>query len=195
MKRILALLFCATLLSLPAAAEEWRLDADHSKLRFAVDARFIGADGQFRKFQVKADINEQELEKSHIEMTVDVASLDTNSEKRDNHLRSKDFFDVANYPTAQIVTKGIRKLSPTNYEADAEITIRGVTKPIHLPARILLNEEGILRFRGTVEINRYDFGVSYQSRINRIEDIATVTYEFNLRKPKPAPAATAPKTP
>lgn len=178
----------AFLLTTPAAAEEWVLDAAHSKIVFTAEARFFSADGQFRKFNVKADVDDKALENSKVMVTVDVASIDTNNERRDKHLRSKDFFDVANHSTATINIKGIRKLSDTSFEADGEITIRGVTKPIQLPVRILLFENGILRFRGSVEMNRKDFGVSYNSRLNPIHDIVGVRYEVNLRKPKPAPA-------
>ena len=185
MKKVLLGLFCVALLSVGLSAEQWVLDGNHSKLRFTAEARMISADGAFRKFDVKADINEQELEKSQIEVTVDMTTIDTNSERRDNHLKTPDFFDVAKFPTASIKVTGIRKLSDTSYEADAQVTIRDVSKPMKLPARILLKEGGILRFRGTVELNRMDFGVKYNSGMNKIEDIVTVTYELNLRKPRP----------
>lgn len=178
----------ALVLAAPAAAEEWILDAAHSKIVFSAEARFFSADGQFRRFSVKADVDDKALENSKVMVTVDVDSIDTNNEKRDKHLRSADFFDVTNHPTAAINIKGIRKLSDTSYEADGEITIRGVTKPLRLPVRIVLFEGGVLRFRGNVELNRRDFGVSYQSRLNPIEDIIGIRYEVNLRKPKPKPA-------
>jgi len=185
MKRVLLGILGVSLLTVGLSAEIWNLDAGHSKLRFTAEARMISADGMFRKFDVKADINDQALEKSQIEVTVDVASIDTNSERRDNHLRSDAFFDATKFPTSTIKITGIRKLSDTSYEADADITIRDVTKQVKLPARILLNEAGILRFRGTVELNRMDYGVKFNSTMNKIEDVVSVTYELNLRKPRP----------
>jgi len=187
--RILVLVaLLALLLAAPAAAEEWMLDAAHSKIVFNAEARFFSADGQFRRFKVQADVDEKALENCKVMVTVDVDSIDTNNEKRDKHLRSPDFFDVANNPTATINIKGIRKVSDTNYEADGEITIRGVTKPIRLPVRVVLFEGSALRFRGNVELNRRDFGINYNSRLNPIEDVVGVRYEVNLRKPKPKPA-------
>src|SRR5437868_3915908 len=103
MKKFLLVTVCALAIAMPALAEEWKLDPNHSKLKFAIEARMIGAEGTFRTFTVKDDINEQALEKSKFEILVDVASLDTNSEGRDKHLKSADFFDVAQFPTAQIV--------------------------------------------------------------------------------------------
>src|SRR5258706_10787806 len=154
MKRLVLVILCVAALAMPAAAEEWTLDSNHSKLKFAIDARMIGAEGIFRKWAVKTDINEQALEQSKIEMTIDMSSIDTNSDRRDTHLKSPDFFDEAKYPEGKIAVKSIRKVGEGNYEGDGETTLHGVTKPIKLPARILLNEQGILRFRGTVEINR-----------------------------------------
>jgi polyisoprenoid-binding protein YceI len=196
MKRtILATILAAAVLALPAAAEEWNLDPGHSKLKFAIDAKMISAEGVFRTFKVKDDINEQALEKSTFEMTVDMTSIDTNSAQRDGHLKSDAFFDVAKFPTAQIVVKSLRKVSEGNFEGEGEITMHGVTKPIKLPARILLMENGVLRFRGSVEINRQDFGVKFNSAMNHIEDIATVTYELNLRKPRPQGQGAPPPRP
>jgi polyisoprenoid-binding protein YceI len=199
MKKFVLVVFCvvttATLAVTSAAAEEWKLDPNHSKLKFAIDARMISAEGVFRTFSVKDDINEQALEKSTFEVTVDTSSIDTNSEQRDKHLKSDAFFDVAKFPTAQIVVSSLRKVGEGNYEGDASVTIHGITKQMKLPARILLNEGGILRFRGTVEINRKDFGVSFQSAMNKIEDIATVTYELNLRKPGGGRGGAAPPPP
>jgi polyisoprenoid-binding protein YceI len=174
----------AAVLTLPAAAEEWKLDPGHSKLKFSIDAKMISAEGIFRTFTIKDDINDQALEQSKMEMTVDVSSIDTNSTQRDNHLKSDAFFDVAKFPTATIAVKSIRKISDGNYEGDGEITLHGVTKPLKLPVKILLNEGGRLRLRGSVEINRQDFGIKFNSAMNHIEDIATVTYELNLQKPK-----------
>ncbi len=187
---LLRLLIVVAFLAEPAAGEEWGLDAAHSKIVFSAEARFFSADGRFRKFSVKADVDDKALENSKVNVTVEVASIDTNNERRDNHLRSKDFFDAANYPNANIEIKSIRKLASNSYEADGGITIRGVTKPIRLPVKVVLFEDGRLRLRGEVELKRQEFGVSYQSRLNPIQDVVGVRYEVSLLKPKPAPAPT-----
>lgn len=181
MKRILVLLFA---IAITAPAAEWRLDAGHSKIAFTAESRFFGGDGLFRKFDVKADVDEKALEKSSVAITVDVTSIDTNNERRDKHLKSADFFDVEKHPTANIQIKDIRKISERDYEANADITIRGVTKPVKLPVKVVLFEEGRLRLRGTVELNRKDFGVSYSSRMNPIQDMVEIRYEIGLLKPK-----------
>ncbi len=183
MKKFLLTILCTAAVALPVAAEEWRLDTNHSKLKFPIEARVTGAEGLFHTYTVKDDIDEKNLEKSKFEVTVDMTSLDTNSEPRDKHLKTPDFFDVAQFPTAKIAVNSIKKLSDTTFEGEGTITLHGVTKSAKFPVRILLNEGGILRFRGQVEINRKEYGVSYDKGPNKIEDVATVTYEFNLRKP------------
>jgi polyisoprenoid-binding protein YceI len=193
MKKLVFVMVCA--LAIPAFAEEWKLDPGHSKLKFSIDARMVNAEGVFRTFTVKDDINEQALEQSKFEITVDVGSIDTNAEARDKHLKSDAFFDVVKFPTAQIVVNSLRKVGEGNYEGDASVTIHGITKQMKLPARILLNEGGILRFRGTVELNRKDFGMTFNSAMNKIEDIATVTYELNLRKPNQGRGGAPPPRP
>lgn len=87
MKRIFfaaGLLFWAGLMVLPVPGAEWVMDAAYSKLTFTPESRFFSADGQFRKFLVKADVDAQKLENSKIAASVDVASLDTNNDSRMN---------------------------------------------------------------------------------------------------------------
>lgn len=189
--KVLVVFACVAALAIPAAAEEWVCDYNHSKLKFAIEARMIGAEGIFHKYAVKADVDEKALENTKLEVTIDMSTIDTNAEGRDRHLKTPDFFDVAKFPESKIVVKSIKKISDTNYEGDGEITMHGVTKSVKLPARVLINEGGILRFRGQVDLNRKDFGMTYDRGPNKIEDTATVTYEFNLRKPQNRPAGGA----
>lgn len=123
---------------------------------------------------------------------MDVASIDTANERRDNHLRTKDFFDVDTYPQATIELKSLRKLSATEYEAAAEVTIHGVTKSMALPMSILTFENGVLRFRGASEVSRKDFRIgtdtngSVMNTANPIQDLVAIRYEMDLRRVTPA---------
>lgn len=186
MRKLTLLLLLATLLAAPSVlAQDWRVDGGHSKITFTAEARFFSAEGMFRKFEVKADVDEKALENSKVSITVDTNSIDTNNERRDTHLRSKDFFDVATFSTATIETRSIRKISASDYEADATMTLHGVTKQIRLPVKVLLNENGRIRLRGAIELNRKEYGISYDSRMNPVEDIVGVRYELSLVKPRP----------
>jgi polyisoprenoid-binding protein YceI len=183
-KTLIAMILAAAVLALPAAAEEWKLDPNHSRVKFAIEAKLFGAEGIFHTVTVKDDINEKALEQSKFEMTIDINSLDTANARRDEDIKKEAFFDVAKYPTATIAVKSIRKIGENNYEGDAELTLHGVTKPVKLPAQILLHDGGRLRFRGSLQINRQDYGISGNSGMNHIEDIATISYELNLQKPR-----------
>src|SRR6266436_6530182 len=110
-KTVWIVLLALLALTLPVAAEDWELDANHSKLKFAIEARMIGAEGFFHKWNVKADVDNKNLEKTKIEVTIDMSSIDTNSDRRDTHLKSPDFFDVAKFPESKIVVKSARKVS------------------------------------------------------------------------------------
>ncbi len=173
-------------------ADEWILDPLHSKIEFTADSRLVRADGQFHKFTVKADVDDKQLEKSKVTIVVDVASIDTANERRDNHLRTKDFFDVETHPQATIEVKSLRKLSPTEYEASAEVKLHGVAKSLTLPMEILAFEGGVLHFRGASQISRKDFGIgtdttgSVVNVANPIRDLVAIRYEMDLRKVSPA---------
>lgn len=174
-----------------AKAEGWVFDPLHSKIEFTASSRLTKTDGQFRKFTVKANVNDEALEKSRMLVTIDVASLDTDNESRDEHLRTKDFFDVEAYPSATIKVNGVRKVSPSDYQASAAVTIHGVTRTVALPMKIVAFENGVLRFQGATEISRKDFGIgtdtagSLVNVANPLQDLVAIRYEMDLRKPAP----------
>ena len=83
----------------------WKLDPAHSSIEFAVKHMMIATvRGRFSKFDVTADIDPNDLSKTKAEVTVDVASIDTREEQRDNHLRSGDFFAITEHPTMTFIT-------------------------------------------------------------------------------------------
>ena len=150
-----------------ASAKELQIDAYHSTISFEATHIMISKiPGRFKKFTGKLDINDKDFTKSKFDITVDVNSVDTSVEKRDEHLRSMDFFDVKNHPTAIFKSKFIKK-SGDLFVVDGEVTIRGVTKPISL----LVKKAGVVQdpmmkveknvFQATGELNRKDFGVSW----------------------------------
>jgi len=174
-----------------AKAEEWVFNPLHSKIEFTASSRLTKTDGQFRRFTAKVDVNDKALERSSMLVTIDVASLDTDNEDRDEHLRTKDFFDVEAYPSATIEVKGVRKASPSEYEASAAVTIRGVTKTLALRMMIVTFENGVLRFQGAAEISQKEFGIgsnsqqSIASMANPLQDLVAIRYEMDMRKPAP----------
>ncbi len=120
--------------------------------------------GRFRNFSGKIVYDAAQPEASRIALTVDANSVDTGVDARDSALRSEDFFDVERHPRWTFVSAGVRRAGADTAEITGDITIRGVTRRITVPARFLgmtdNGEEGLLAgFETTFTLNRADFGV------------------------------------
>jgi len=150
-------------------AGTWAIDPVHSEVGFTI--RHFGVSkvrGRFDKFEgtiVTAD----DPSASTVNASIDVNSINTNQEQRDAHIRSGDFFDVENHPTMNFVSTGIKQ-DGGEYVLEGDLTIRGTTKPVRLALE--LNGFGPdpyggtrVGFSATGEINRHDFGVSFNGPI------------------------------
>lgn len=145
----------------------WQIDGSHSTVEFAVKHMMISTvRGRFTRFEGQINLDEQDLAGSSVNVSTDVASLDTHDEKRDEHLRSADFFDVANHPTMTFVSQRITATGGDNFDVVGDLTIRGVTKEITLKA----TREGagtspwgteVAAYVATGEIDRKDFGLNW----------------------------------
>lgn len=107
----------------------WNVDASHSSVDFSVKHMMIAkVKGTFHKFEASINADPEDLTTADIEFTVDMSSIDTRSEDRDNHLRSADFFDVENHPNMTFKSTSIKKTGDNEYDVTGDLTIRGVTK-------------------------------------------------------------------
>lgn len=107
----------------------FKLDQSHSGVAFQIRHMMISTvKGEFKGFDVSLEGNLDNLEALKVNATIDTASINTNSEDRDGHLRSADFFDSENYPAISIQSESIKKLSDQQYELTAAVTIKDVTK-------------------------------------------------------------------
>jgi polyisoprenoid-binding protein YceI len=150
-------------------AGTWAIDPVHSEVGFT--ARHFGVSkvkGRFDKFEGTIVTAEDPLASS-VTATIDVTSIDTNQEQRDAHIRSADFFHAEEHPTMTFVSTGI-KADGDEYTLEGDLTIRGTTKPVALALE--LNGFGPdpyggtrVGFTATGEINRNDFGVSFNGPI------------------------------
>jgi polyisoprenoid-binding protein YceI len=150
-------------------AGTWAIDPVHSEVGFT--ARHFGVSkvrGRFNKFEGTIVTAEDPLA-STVNATIDVASIDTNQEQRDAHIRSADFFHAEEHPTMTFASTGI-KADGDEYVLEGDLTIRGTTKPVAL--ELELNGFGPdpyggtrVGFTATTEINRNDFGVSFNGPI------------------------------
>lgn len=120
-----------------AAAAKWALDAAHSEITFKVKHMMVAnVTGRFNEYNVEADVNEEDFTQSKVSFTAKVASVDTGSEDRDNHLRSADFFDAENHPEMTFVSTSISKVDDENFKMEGNLTIRGTEKPVSLQVEL-----------------------------------------------------------
>jgi polyisoprenoid-binding protein YceI len=131
MKKLLLLLLLI-LGSVTAAAQPrpYIVDKAHSQINFVAEARFISAHGFYDKWEAEVMLDPANIENSSFKITIDAASINTRIQKRDDHLRSKDFFDVANYPQINMVSKKLTKTGDRQYKVFVDLTMHGVTKQI-----------------------------------------------------------------
>jgi len=145
----------------------WTIDPLHSEVGFSVRHMMVSkVRGKFTKFSGELVTGESPLASS-VTADIDLASIDTGAEQRDGHLRSPDFFDTENHPAMSYRSTGIRAKGD-GYVVDGELTLKGVTK--NVPLTLELNGFGPdpyggtrAGFTATGEINRQDFGVTWNA--------------------------------
>lgn len=153
-------------------AGRWAIDQVHSDVSFTARHMMVSkVRGNFRDFEGEIVTGEDPRD-SQVNALIQVASLDTNNEMRDNHVRSSDFFDTANHPTATYRSTGVR-VENGEHVVDGELTLRGVTKQVPLNLEINgfgRDPQGGTRagFTARGRINRNDFGVSFGSVVDGI---------------------------
>jgi polyisoprenoid-binding protein YceI len=176
---LISLAVALALLFVTEAAAETRVygvEPARSQLRFHATSRFMDADGRFTRFGGEVRLDDDRLDTASARLTVEVASIDTGITMRDGHLRSADFLDVEQHPRATLVVSGVRAASG-RYTVTGELTIRGVTRPITAPVTATVAGD-TLRIVGDLTLNRRDFGVAYQSRLNPVGDEVKVSVDL-----------------
>jgi polyisoprenoid-binding protein YceI len=149
-------------------ASTWDIDPAHSSVEFSVRHLMVSTvKGNFQKVSGFVDIDDKNITKSSVEVTIEAASIDTREPKRDGHLKSPDFFDAAKYPTVTFKSTKVEKAGNGKLKVTGDLSIHGVTKPVVLMVEGLTPEVkdpwGNAR-RGasaTTSVNRKDFGVSW----------------------------------
>ena len=126
--------FALTLSSLHA--ETYQIDSEHSQIAFNVRHLVSRANGLFNEFSGQIQFDPAQPEKTQIEATIAVSSVDTDNEKRDAHLRSADFFDVESFPSITFKSTGA-KIEDHIIHVTGDFTMHGVTKRIVLPVTVL----------------------------------------------------------
>jgi polyisoprenoid-binding protein YceI len=165
----------AAALAFPASAgtTTWQIDPQHSSAQFGVTHLMISTvRGEFHGLKGTVILDEQDITKSTVNVTIDATSVETREPDRDKHLKSADFLDVANHPFMTFKSTKVEQVAPGQLKVTGDLTIRGVTK------QVVLNVDGpktpIKDFMGmqrtavsaTTKINRQDFGVSWNKTLD-----------------------------
>jgi len=144
----------------------WSVDKDHAKLSFTVSHLMVSdVEGWFKTFDAKVTSSGEDFSDAVAEMTADVNSVNTESEKRDKHLKSEDFFDATKYPLITFKSISFKKVKDNSYKVSGDLTMHGVTKKIELDAVSKsgtnpMNKKAVTGFKITGKINRSDFGIA-----------------------------------
>ncbi|MEW6109418.1 MAG: YceI family protein [Nitrospirota bacterium] len=146
---------------------KWSIDPDHSTAAFAIRHMMIAnVRGQFNKITGAIDFAPEDIEKSTVEVAIDVASLVSGVSKRDDHLRSPDFFDASGYPDIKFRSTKIEKTGDSRCRVSGDLTIHGVTHPVSMeveftgPVKSPFGETS-MGFSAALTINREDFGITW----------------------------------
>jgi polyisoprenoid-binding protein YceI len=164
------------------AGEIYKFGPSGSTIGFSVH-QFLGTtQGKFTKFNGKVDVNREHPENSSVKAQIDVRSIDTQIKKRDDHLRSAEFFNIEKYPHITFKSRSVKQTGPQSGDILGDLTIHGVTKPITLHVKLLtpLNDTSRTRWAVTVDpITRRDFNLMFAPATETVSGISQ-TVPINL---------------
>ena len=173
MRKLFLAVFSAPLfLTSPVWAATYNVDVDHSAVSFKIKHILSKTQGQFNKFEGVIEYEPGKPETWSASGTIQAASIDTNVEARDKHLKGEDFFDVEKFPTLTFRTTGVKDATETSATVEGVLTLRGVEKPIVLNvtlAGVADDPWGNTRsaFTAVTKINRKDFGMTYNQTLDK----------------------------
>jgi polyisoprenoid-binding protein YceI len=177
----------------------WIIDSTHTQIEFSVKHMMITTvRGRFTKFNGTVKIDEAQPERSYVEGTIEAASLDTHEPKRDEHLRSADFFDATTYPELAFRSTAVKALDGEHLQVTGDLTIRGVTRPVTFDVTV----EGYgkdpwgnrrLGLTATASVNRKDFGLNWNVALEAggwlVGDVVKINADLELIEKVEQPAA------
>ncbi|MFQ5651785.1 MAG: YceI family protein [bacterium] len=167
---VLSVFFCLLMAGFVLGGEKYQLDGAHSSASFSVKHLVISkTTGRFHHVIGTFEVDENDLTRSTVDVAIKTASIDTDDEKRDGHLKSADFFDVENYPEIRFKSTRIEK-AEDGYVMIGTLTIKDVTKEVSFPFNFngFIEAMGSKRFgaEATLTINRQDFNVKWNRTLD-----------------------------
>ncbi len=151
---------------LTQAPSKWKLDKGHSNVRFTVTHMVVSeVDGAFKLFDGTLEHTKPDFSDAKVSFTVDVASVNTDNERRDGHLKSDDFFNAEKFPQMKFESTSWKALGNNKYKVDGNLTIRDVTKPVSFDVTYggMLNSSRGAKagFKAKTTINRFDYNLKW----------------------------------
>ena len=180
----------AGLSSAALANETYKFDPSGSTIGFSVH-QFLGTThGKFAKFNGRINVDRQHPENSSVTAQIDVRSIDTRIKKRDDHLRSAEFFNVEKFPQITFKSRSVKQTGPQSGDILGDLTMHGVTKPVTLHVKLLtpLNETSQTRWGVTVDpIMRRDFNLMFApatETVSGISQTVAINIEIEAKRPE-----------
>ena len=163
------LFIVALILLIPqfALAENWKIDPAHTAVEFKIKHLMISwVKGTFTDVQGAVVFDEAEPEKAAVNVQIATASVDTGNKKRDDHLKSPDFFDAAKYPKIRFTSIGV-KAKGSQFTVKGNLTMHGKTKLVSIPFKVAKGKNGagvdVTTYKGKLTLDRNEFGIGTDS--------------------------------
>ncbi len=201
----LSTLGLALALIAPAAAFGAAYDVDpvHSTAAFSIKHMMISTvHGKFTKFSGTVEVDDQNPANDKLNIEIDASSIDTDNPKRDGHLKSPDFFDVAKFPKITYVSKSVKAINAGKLEVVGDLTMHGVTKPVVLTVSDVspeitssMDKQAHRGATATGNVNRQDFGLKWNAPATSkagdmvLGDDVKIQIDVEMIKKKPKDAA------
>ena len=186
--------------AVPSGPQTYVLDRAHTYIGFQVRHIVSHVPGKFDQFSGSVTFDPKNLGTMALSADIDANSIDTANDKRDTHLRSSDFFDVANNPKITFKSTSVKPVDATHADVTGDLMMRGVTKPVTLHVELLGVMNGKQGSRAGFEahgtVNRQDFGINWNRALDNgsflLSDDVDLVIQVEAMYPPPAPAATQP---
>ncbi len=181
MKRLFVLVLSILTLLAPCVvcAQSLAIVPSNTSIQFKVrNLGIMNVTGSFNRFTGTLKLDQADITRSMVDVSIETASISTGIDRRDTHLRSDDFFDTARHPTMRFTSTALERLGPDRLKLTGNLTIRGVTRPVTLTVTAQPGEGGADFTRSataTATINRQEFGVSYGAVIGDSVQISITT--------------------
>ncbi len=186
--QVSAILSLLTAMVFPADGSDiYRFDQSGSTIGFSVHQYLGTTKGKFSKFEGRIELDREHPEKSSVKTHIEVRSIETGIQKRDDHLRSAEFFNVEKFPEIVFTGRSVKQTGPQAGDIIGDLTMHGVTKPITLHVKLItpLNDSKRTRWSVTTEpLKRSDFNLAFAQASETISGISqnvTINIEIEAR--------------